>query len=480
MSRLAAVRARISLAVLAVVLSGCAAGPGRLPDPRLLEFPAPRFAPPVPDRRELANGLVIHLLEDHQIPMVSCRAMVRTGGVLDPPGLRGTARLLGDLMVEGGTEGLPGRKLAEALEERSIDLAGSIGGQSGGFSVNAMSRDFPEALRLFADVLRRPALDAELLETVRGRQVDEALRLVDQPDALAFREFRRFVYAGDPRGETPTPAVIRKIAREDVAALHRRDFHPDRIILGCSGDFDTARLMADIEALFGDWRPSGGEPLPMPLPSATPPGGVVHFLEKDLPQSVIVEGHLAPPRESADHVPFTVADFVLGSAGFSSRLMREIRSNRGLAYSVGSFYRADAGYGVFVATARVRNGAAADVLALMRGETGKLIRDGLTGDELAFARDALVNAMIFRYSGPGAVVAEAVALEYDRLPADFADQFARRIMTVTPEDVAAAARSHFNLANPVTVVVGGADALNGLPADYRIERISLDQEGVPR
>jgi predicted Zn-dependent peptidase len=445
-----------------------------------MAFPSPRFAPPVPERRVLANGLVVHLLEDHQVPLATCRAIVRVGGVFDPPGLRGTARLLGDLMVEGGTEALPGRKLAEALEERSIDLGGSIGGQSGSFSVNAMSRDFPEALKLFADVLRRPALDGSVLEMIRGRQADEARRLVDQPDALAFREFRRFVYQGDPRGEAPTPAGIGLITREDASAMYRSHFHPERVILGCSGDFDSPRLVADIEALFGDWQPSGEAPPAMPLPSGTPPGGVVRFLEKDLPQSVVVEGYLAPPRESPDHVPFMVADFILGSAGFSSRLMREIRSNRGLAYSVGSFYRGDAGYGVFAATARTRNGTAAEVLALMRAEVGRMIREGIGADELAFAKDALVNAMIFRYAGPGSVVAEAIGLEYDRLPADFADRTARRIMAVTREEVAAAASRHFNLSNPVTVVVGGADALVGLPATHRIERITLDQEGAPR
>jgi len=187
----------------------------------------------------------------------------------------------------------------------------------------------------------------------------------------------------------------------------------------------------------------------------------VHLAAKELQQATIVMGHLAPPKGSPEYYPFTVVDHVLGGSGFGSRLTSAIRSDRGLAYSVGSFYRGDVGYGVFAAYCMTKSESALEAARLMRGIIAGVRDAGLTAEELRRAKDAIVNNLIFSVDGTREVVAQRMGFEYDGLPADFLEGFRDRIEAVTLEDVRAAAAGLLHPEALSVVAVGGADALAG-------------------
>ncbi len=473
---------RLAAAVLAAGLaaSGCAA---LLPatDPRAMRFPPPAFSPPSPARHVLPNGLTVFLLEDHEIPLIQGQALVRTGWVFDPPGKTGLSRLCGQILVSGGTRDKPGGSLDEILEERAIDLSGEIGSQSGSVGVNALTTEADAALALFADVLRRPAFDAGRLDIAKKRLVDEIRRLPDKPEGLAFREFRRLLYGADPRGRYPTEEEVSGLSRQDVVDFHRRYFHPDRVILGFSGDFEAAALLARIEALFGDWAPSGEPPPAMPVPDGRGADAGISLVDKDLPQATIALGHLAPSKTDDDYVTFMLANYVLGEGGFNSRLTREIRSNRGLAYSVGSFYRGDVGYGVFVASCQTKNETAPEALGLIIGLADELGKKGVTAEELAWAKESIINGMIFRYSSSAAVMGEALSLEYDRLPPDFYRVFKGRIEAAGLEDVNRAAARRLDPGRATIVVLGKESAYAGAwPSGRTLRHLALQPDGRVR
>jgi zinc protease len=267
--------------------------------------------------------------------------------------------------------------------------------------------------------------------------------------------------------------MVAAITRDDLVAFHARHYHPDRVILGVSGLFDEAELLALVRRHFGDWAPAGAPPAPFPLPDA-PPRARVLLAAKDLPQATIVMGHLAPARESADFHAFTVLDHILGGSGFGSRLTSEIRSDRGLAYSVGSFYRADAGYGVFGAYCKTKTESAAEATGLMRAIMERLRREGPGEEELRRAKDAIVNNLIFSVDGSREVVAQKMAYRYDGLPEDFLERYRDRIEAVTAAEVREAARRHLRPDAAATVIVGDESGAGMLPAELGpVERIAL-------
>jgi zinc protease len=184
-------------------------------------------------------------------------------------------------------------------------------------------------------------------------------------------------------------------------------------------------------------------------------------------------GHLAPPKDSPDYFAFSVLEHILGGAGFSSRLMSQIRSDRGLAYSVGSFYRGDIGYGVFGAYCMTKSGSALEAARLMRGIVRRVADEGVTAAELRRAKDAIANNLIFSVDGSRDVVAQRMSFEYDGLPADFLERYRDRVEAVTLEDVRRAA-ARLLLPEALSVVaVGGEAALAGFGEFGPVSRITL-------
>ena len=166
-------------------------------------------------------------------------------------------------------------------------------------------------------------------------------------------------------------------------------------------------------------------------------------------------------------------DYILGGSGFTSRLMSEIRSDRGLAYSVGSFYRGDVGYGVFGAYCMTKSASALEAARLMRGIVERVRADGVTALELRKAKDAIVNNLIFSVDGTREVVAQRMGFAYDGFPEDFLERYRDRVEAVTLEDVRATAARFLRPEAMSTVVVGEDAALAGFDGFGPVTPITL-------
>ena len=177
-------------------------------------------------------------------------------------------------------------------------------------------------------------------------------------------------------------------------------FHPGRIILGVSGDFSAPEMIARVKQQFADWKPAQNTLPPVPKPQDFTALSQF-YLQKNVPQSTIILGHLAPEKSSPDYHAFEVLNYILGGGGFSSRLTSEIRSTRGLAYSVGSFYRADVDYGVFGAYCMTKSASAHKALTLMNDIIDRM-KDSLRQDELEQAKESLINSFVFSYTSSAA------------------------------------------------------------------------------
>ncbi|MEO5865296.1 MAG: insulinase family protein, partial [Nitrospiraceae bacterium] len=171
------------MVVVIPMLAACA-GDRALGDPRQMTFKTVEFTPPEPDRVVFENGMVVYLLEDHELPLVSVTATMRTGGWLDPVDKIGLASLTGSVMWTGGGGGLSAEKVNEELEQFAGSLAISIGRQSGSASLDVLSKDVKRGLQIFAGLIRSPAFEPARVELAKLQALEGIRRRHDNPGAV--------------------------------------------------------------------------------------------------------------------------------------------------------------------------------------------------------------------------------------------------------------------------------------------------------
>ena len=140
---------------------------------------------------------------------------------------------------------------------------------------------------------------------------------------------------------------------------------------------------------------------------------------KDLSQSTVIFGWLAPAKKSAQFFPLEIIDFIVGSGGFRSRLFQEIRTNRGLAYSTGSFYTAKSDYGFFGAYALTKSESTLEVMSLLRGILRDIGQKPLPPKELDMTKSSILNSFIFSFTSANQIALQQLMIEYEDLPGDY-------------------------------------------------------------
>jgi zinc protease len=456
------------LAVLAVLSSPppahaqVASRVGDLRYPPLKDFQIPQ-----PERVVLDNGLVVMLLEDRELPLVEATALVRIGSRLDPPGKTGLAELGASVLRTGGTERMPSDQLDLWLESRAASIEASARRDQGRVTLSALAQDFPEVLRVFADVLRRPAFDAARLEVVRNQSVAGVTRQNDEADEILFREFAKLVYGPDsPYASQETLASLRAIRREDLVQWHRQSFHPDRIVLGLVGDFRRDEALRLVREAFGDW-PRGPQAASREIPFRTQPTPGVFWVEKnDMAQSNLLLGHLGIRKDHPDYYAVEVLNYVL-SGSFAARLINEVRTRKGLAYSVQGGVDSEwdhPGMVYLYATTKTAT-TGAGIQALLDEAHGLQTRPP-TEEEVDKARQGLLSSFVFNVDSKREVLAQQLAFEFFGYPLDWLARYRAGLEAVTVEQVRAAAVRHIRPEDLSILVVGPAEGRDRPLTDF--------------
>jgi zinc protease len=442
---------------------GAGAAPGLAQAGRVdeLRYPPLREIPiPQPERVVLDNGLVVMLLEDSELPLIEVTAVVRVGGRLDPAAEVGLGDLAGEVMRSGGTARLPGDALDDYLEDRAASIEVAVGDEMTAVNLSALKADFPDLLRVFADVLRRPAFDARKLDVAKNQAVASVARQNDNPQAIVFRELTELVYGADsPYAWTESYASLGNINRDDLLAWHRRHFHPDRVVLGLTGDFKKEEVLRQVREAFGDW-PRGPKQNDSGVPFRTQPApGVYHVAKEDVAQSFIALGHLGVRKDDPDYYALEVLNQVL-SGSLASRL-GAIRSRKGLAYSVFGQVGSDWDHPglalLFVSTKRETTGAGIDALL---EEIEKLRTEPPTDDEVEKARQGLLNSYVFSAESRRQVLSQQVAYEAYGYPLDWLSRYREGVEKVTTAQVRQAALRHLRRQDLAVLVVGPSEGLD--------------------
>jgi len=437
--------------------------PGRTPHAWELA-PAPAQDRPVVDaarlhRRTLDNGLTVIVLEDRRLPRLDMGVRVRRGAAIVPASEAGLADFTAELMGRGaGTR--TALELASVVDALGASLGVSASWDTLSAGVGGLSRDRDVLFEVLADVVLRPRFDSDEVDRVRAEQLAALEKARESPETLAAWNFAAALNPGHPY-QWPTsgrPETVARLGAQQARAFHQRVFVPANAIFFAVGDLDPEALLARVEEAYGGWA-SGPVPEPGPEPPDRTGRDIVVVDRPDLGQAQIIIGHPGITRQEPRRIPIQVMNTVLGSAGFSSRLMSKIRAEEGLTYGVYSQFAGRRLRGPFAVGTFTRVPEVGRVVELTLAELTRIRNEPPSAEELAAAKSLLVGRFALGLETSAAVLSGLVELDVQGLPADSLDTYRGRIRALIPEQTAAAAHDFVRPDDALIVVVGPAEAL---------------------
>jgi zinc protease len=360
----------------------------------------------------------------------------------------------GEVWRTGGTKTQIGDQLDDFLEQRAAKVETGGGGDSTTVSWSCLKEDLDDVFRAFEDLLKNPEFRAEKIEIAQKGMYDGISRRNDDPSQIAGREAAKLVYgANNPYARNAEYATVAAITRQDLVEWHGRYVHPNNIILGVVGDFDSAKMEARLREAFAVWPKGPGAEAPEIKPEPAKPG--FYEVEKtDVNQSDIQMVALGITRRNPDYFATSVFNEAYGG-GFSSRLFNDIRTTKGLAYAVGGGVGAGWDHaGMLRLMVRTKSKTTIESIEALDEEIADLAKRPINDEEIKRAKDAILNSFVFRFDSPEKVLQEKMAYEFYGYPLDFLENFQKGIEAVTKEDVARVAAKYIHREQMAVLVVG--------------------------
>ena len=428
---------------------------------KTIKFPPLRdVKPPRVEQFTLPSGMKVFLLEDHELPLISGNALVRTGNLFDPKNKVGLAGLTGTAIRSGGTKSKTGEQLDAQLESLAASVESGIGEASGSVSFSTLKENAAEVMAVFHDVLTQPEFRQAKVDLAKTQTRSMISRRNDDADGIVDREFAAILYGKDnPYGWETEYVHIDAIQRADIQAFYQRYFFPANVTLSLYGDFDTAGMKSTIEKLFADWTVKQPPVPPFPAVSSKAAPGVYVAKKTDVTQTFFAVGHMGGKLNDPDYAALNVMANILGEpGGFSSRLVQEIRVKQGLAYSISSQWGASFNHpGLFKIEGSTKAESTAKTLQLLQEEISKIRGVEVSDQELATAKSVILNGFVFTVDRPSKTLNRMVNYEYQGYPKDFLASYQKAVAAVTKADIKRVAEKHLQPSNFSYVVVGNPD-----------------------
>ncbi|HSK09890.1 MAG TPA: pitrilysin family protein [Vicinamibacterales bacterium] len=456
------------------------------PRPEQFTFAPLAFKPPRPSdhRTVLSNGMVVYIVEDHEIPWFQAEILSpvagpggggfgprgveaaydpqqRPGGgggggvngFLEPKDKLGILALTSTIMRTGGTATMSG----EAIDERMEFLAGTVTSTS--LSIHA--RHVDEGLKIWMDVLQNPAFPEDKLRREKERILIALRNRNRNITTVATRTFNQLVYGeASPITAEATEAITNGITRDDLAAWHRKYWGSNNAILVVAGDFRKAEMLKKLEATFGGWKAAEKAAPVYPKVEQAARAGVYMVQPQGATpnQGIIRIGHVGLTRDDPDWAAVDLMNYTLGGGSFSSRITQIVRNDNGLAYSTSSSFSPEIHYpGVFSAFCQTKNSTVVFAAQLMMNEIERMRAGDVTEKDLRFAKTARVNAFPSMFSTAFGNIRNFAELEIEKRPMDYYDTYVSRYEKVTLADIKRVAQKYLQADRMIIMVAGNIE-----------------------
>ncbi|MEW6001058.1 MAG: pitrilysin family protein [Nitrospirota bacterium] len=404
-------------------------------------------------RTVLPNGLIVLHSEKHNLPIVMVTLLVKASPLNEAEEKAGLANLTAELLREG-TKKRSSSEISEEIEFIGAYLDVSAGIDYTTVTLSVLKKDIKQGFELFSDILLNPVFPEgeikkkkELIKGyIRQRQED--------PSFIAEQTFKRGVFGEHPYGRLVegSPETIDKIKREDLTKFYSDYFLPNNSILSVVGDVTPEEVTSLIERYLGGWKRAEVK-LVTAGKSEVRKIKKISKIDRDLSQANIILGHLGLSRDNPDYYAVSVMSYILGGGGFSSRLMRSIRNEKGLAYDVYSLFSANKEGGIFQVGVQTRNESANTVIEEILKQVERIRKEEVSEEELSDAKSYLTGSFPRRLDTNRKIADFLASVEFYNLGLDYAEKYYGYINSVTKDSVLKVAKKYLDPENYILVVV---------------------------
>ena len=404
----------------------------------------------------LDNGAGIYFVETHQLPMVQFAVGFDAGSARDPASLKGVAHFVSDMMEEGA-EGMDSDMIAQELESVGAQYSSGNGRDMSVFELRSLSdeRTLDPAVRVFANILQKPTFPADAMERIRNRILVGLQQQLQSPGSVVSKAFYNNLFKNHPYSNPPSGEAdeVARIGREDLIDFHRRFFVGTNAVLAIVGDLNEEQARFWAEKIVGD-LPAGTAPDKL---GDVPQSDQNNVLTVSFPssQTHMMIGQVGIRRNDPDYFPLYVGNYILGGSGLISRLSGEIREERGLAYSVYSYFIPMQQSGPFIINLQTRNDNGALAEELVVQTVTEFVQRGPTQEELDAAKKYITGSFPLRIDSNKKIADNLLSIAFYDLPLDYLATFSKKINSVTLEQVKEAFQRRVFPDRLLRVFVGG-------------------------
>jgi zinc protease len=440
--------------------------------------PRPYHFPPV-TRTTLGNGLRLVVAHRPGAPVVSVRAVIRSGADRDPAGLHGLATFTADMLDEGAGS-RNAMEIAEAVAELGAGLGTGADWDASYVALDVLTRNLDAGLPLLADALTRPHFDEEEIERLRGEILTGLLQQRDDPASIAGKNFSRFLYEGTPYGNSAngSESSIKAITRAHMVEFYRARFAPGETSVVVAGAVEPATVRALVERDLGGWSGTADPGDSSVSPRAFDKCRIYVIDRPESVQSEIRIGHVGVPRSCDDFFPLLVMNSILGGV-FNSRIMLNLRERHGFTYGARSAFAFRRHAGPFVVSTAVRNEVTTAAVREIIAELERIRSGDVAENELADSRNYLVGTFPATVQNASDLANRLQEMELYGLPEDYFDHYRDHLQAVTLADVTRVARKYIEPTRAAIVIVGKASEIEGPLAALGHPLGLYDLEGMP-
>ena len=409
-------------------------------------------AGPPAERYSLSNGAHLIVSEEHALPLVVVQMFIDAGSRRDPRGQEGVASLTADLLTEG-TKTRTASEISRAFDFIGASYSTSADTDYAALTLTVLRKDFDSGLDLLADLLQHPSFpEAEV-----GRRREAALARIkaseDDPGQVAERAFVTTLFPGEPYGHEVigTPGALGKLTRKEIVAFYTQHYRPEGSIITVVGDISAPELRDRMERALRDWKKGAVAPFEYPAVAAAHAETVT--VDKPITQASIILGQRGVGRGNPDYYALQVMNYILGGGGFSSRLLDNIRTKAGLAYSVASFFTVNSAPGSFQVVVQTKNQSTNDAIQRACSEIERIRQEPVSDEEVNDAKLYLTGSFPLKLDSDAKIAGFLAQVEFFNLGADYADTYVQRINAVTKADVQRVAQQYLHPEQMHLVVV---------------------------
>ena len=407
----------------------------------------------VPNRSVLNNGLVLLTSEQRALPMVSIELLIDAGSRYDGANQEGLANLTAKLLTYG-TKRRTAVQISETLDFLGASLETSSGEDVASISLTILKKDLATGLELLADILTASAFPPAEIDRQKQEIIASIKAREEDPSAVAQRTFAAALFPASPYGRLVegTEASVKGLQQKSLKEFYARYYRSNRSIMAVVGDVSEQEISQALNQALRGWNK--GEPSGQPLVPAKIGAPQLLRVNRDLTQANIIMGHNGVPRGNPDYYAIQVMNYILGGGGFSSRVMDSIRNERGLAYSVYSYFSAEKSHGSFQFVMQTKNETAQEAIRIAKEEIQRIREQPVSEQELNDAKDYLIGSFPLRFDTNRKVASFLAQVEFFQLGLDYPERYGDLIRKVSRADVQRVAKQYLQPEKLITVIVG--------------------------